>query len=80
MFGCKPAPSIKLATNTEMYERMREHGPHLRAQRRRRGHAGGARHGDLGEIIAVVSGEQTVSEERDLGKDEIVPWQLGTVT
>ena len=22
MFGCKPAPSIKLATNTPMYERM----------------------------------------------------------
>jgi altronate hydrolase len=31
-------------------------------------------------ILAVASGEQTVSEELDLGQEEFVPWQLGTVT
>jgi altronate hydrolase len=31
-------------------------------------------------ILAVASGQQTVSEELDLGQEEFVPWQLGTVT
>ncbi len=31
-------------------------------------------------ILAVASGAQTVSEELDLGQEEFVPWQLGTVT
>ncbi|PQZ85263.1 hypothetical protein CQ016_14530 [Arthrobacter sp. MYb222] len=32
------------------------------------------------KIIAVASGEQSVSEELDLDQDEFVPWQLGVVT
>lgn len=31
-------------------------------------------------ILAVASGEETASEELDLGGEEFVPWQLGTVT
>ena len=31
-------------------------------------------------IIAVASGEETVSEGLDIGQEEFVPWQLGTVT
>jgi altronate hydrolase len=31
-------------------------------------------------IIAVASGDRTVSEELDIGQQEFVPWQLGTVT
>jgi altronate hydrolase len=31
-------------------------------------------------IIAVASGEPTVSEELDIGQEEFVPWQLATVT
>jgi altronate hydrolase len=46
---------------------------------------GTARLTDVGDeiferIIAVASGERTASEELDLGQDEFVPWQLGTVT
>lgn len=32
------------------------------------------------KILAVASGEPTVSEELDLGQDEFIPWQLGAVT
>jgi altronate hydrolase len=40
---------------------------------------------DVGEeiferIIAVASGQRTASEELDLGQEEFIPWQLGTVT
>ena len=32
------------------------------------------------EILAVASGKESVSESLDLGQDEFIPWQLGTVT
>ena len=39
VFGCKPAPSLKLATNTPLYPpHGRRHGHRLRSDRRRRGH------------------------------------------
>ena len=81
VFGCRPTPSIKLATNTEMFERMSE-DMDLNCGRIVDGTAG---LGEVGEeiferIIAVASGEQTVSEGLDIGQEEFVPWQLGTVT
>ncbi|GAA1634623.1 UxaA family hydrolase [Georgenia ruanii] len=81
VFGCKPAPSIKLATNTEMYERMRE-DMDLNCGRIVDGTATLEEVGAeiFEKIIAVASGERTVSEELDLGQEEFVPWQLGTVT
>jgi altronate hydrolase len=81
VFGCKPVPSIKLGTNTELYNRMPEDldvncGVIV---------DGDATVQEVGEqifarILAVASGEQTVSEELDLGQEEFVPWQLGAVT
>ena len=81
VFGCKPVPSIKLGTNTELYTRMPEDLDL---------NCGVIVDGDMtvqqmGEqifarILAVASGAQTVSEELDLGQEEFVPWQLGTVT
>ena len=81
VFGCRPTPSIKLATNTEMFERMSE-DMDLNCGRVVDGTAG---LGEVGQeiferIIAVASGEQTVSEGLDIGQEEFVPWQLGTVT
>ncbi|OIQ84539.1 D-galactarate dehydratase [mine drainage metagenome] len=81
VFGCRPTPSIKLATNTEMFERMSE-DMDINCGRIVDGTAG---LGEVGEeiferIIAVASGEQTVSEGLDIGQEEFVPWQLGTVT
>jgi altronate hydrolase len=81
VLGSRPAPTIKLATNTEMYTRMRD-DMDLDCGRIVDGDATVAQVGDeiLDRIIAVASGERTASEELGLGQDEFVPWQLGTVT
>ncbi|MCY2964589.1 MAG: altronate dehydratase family protein [Planctomycetota bacterium] len=76
-FGCKPVPSIKVATNTPMYERMIEDMDI---------NAGvildGATIEDVGReiferIIAVASGEHTKSEAQGVGDDEFAPWAIG---
>ncbi|MFV0634101.1 UxaA family hydrolase [Demequina sp.] len=81
VLGCKPSPSIKVATNTETYERMTE-DMDLNAGRIVDGTATLEEVGReiFEKILSVASGEQTVSEELDLGSDEFVPWQLGAVT
>ena len=81
VLGCKPSPSIKVATNSDTYRRMSE-DMDLDAGRIVET---GLSVEEVGEelfekILAVASGEQTVSEELDLGADEFVPWQLGAVT
>jgi altronate hydrolase len=81
VFGAKPTPSIKIATNTETYERMSD-DMDLNAGRIVDGTATLAEVGDeiFDLIIRVASGEQTVSEELGIGQEEFVPWQFGTVT
>ena len=81
VLGCKPAPSIKIATNTDVFTRMRE-DMDLNAGGIVDGTATLPQVGDeiFETILAVASGRQTVSEELDLGADEFVPWQLGAVT
>jgi altronate hydrolase len=81
VLGCRPTPSIKLATNSEMYQRMAE-DMDLNCGRVVDGTASLAQVGDeiFERIIAVASGEPTVSEELGLGQEEFVPWQLGAVT
>ena len=78
VFGCKPAPSIKLATNSSLYQRMAEDmdvncgtildGSETVEQC-------GARIFDL--ILRVASGERTKSEAFDFGAAEFAPWVLG---
>ena len=81
VFGCRPTPSIKLATNTEMFERMSE-DMDINCGRIVDGTATLEEVGaEIFEaIIDVASGRQTVSEELDIGQEEFVPWQLGAVT
>jgi altronate hydrolase len=81
VFGCRPTPSIKLATNTEMFRRMSE-DMDINCGRIIDGTATLAEVGDeiLELVIAVASGDQTVSEALDIGQEEFIPWQLGTVT
>jgi altronate hydrolase len=76
-FGCKPVPSIKIASNTPMYERMVDDMDI---------NAGEILNGrsveDVGreifeKIIAVASGEKTKSEQLGYGDEEFVPWQIG---
>lgn len=81
VFGCKPTPSIKVATNTPMYERMSE-DMDINAGRIVDGTASleQVAREIYERIVAVASGEQTVSEEMDIGQEEFIPWQLGAVT
>jgi altronate hydrolase len=78
MFGCKPSPSIKLATNTPMYERLQEDmdvncGTILDGQETVE--QAGQRIFEL--ILRVASGERTKSELGDFGAEEFAPWQIG---
>ncbi|WP_081844294.1 UxaA family hydrolase [Cellulomonas sp. URHE0023] len=81
VLGCRPTPSIKLATNTEMFERMSD-DMDLNCGRIVDGTATLDEVADeiFETILAVASGRRTVSEELDLGQEEFIPWQLGTVT
>ncbi|WP_277208081.1 UxaA family hydrolase [Isoptericola croceus] len=81
VFGCRPTPSIKVATNTPMYDRMAE-DMDLNAGRIVDGTASLDEVGAeiLAKILAVASGEQTVSEELEIGAEEFIPWHLGAVT
>ncbi len=79
-FGSKPAPTIKVATNSTMYARMTEdmdvnagtmltEGVSLEEK--------GREIYDL--ILRVASGESSKSEAQGLGDYEFVPWQIGAV-
>lgn len=79
-FGCKPTPSIKLATNSEMYQRMTDDmdlNCGLVADGELTVEEMGRR--ILDTILDVASGKQTKSEELGYGDEEFVPWQLGAV-
>jgi altronate hydrolase len=78
VFGAKPVPSIKLATNSAMYRRMEEDmdincGAILDE---------GISVPQMGQqifdrILAVASGTPSKSEELGFGDAEFVPWQIG---
>ncbi|MCA9267619.1 MAG: altronate dehydratase, partial [Planctomycetales bacterium] len=79
-FGCKPVPSIKIASNTPMYQRM-EDDMDVNAGRII---SDGATVQEVGEeifnkILAVASGEKTKSELHGIGDEEFVPWVVGPV-
>jgi altronate hydrolase len=77
VFGCKPAPSIKVATNTPMYNHMIDDMDI---------NAGVILEGtpveNVGrqifeEILAVASGRKTKSEINGVGEEEFAPWSIG---
>jgi altronate hydrolase len=80
VFGCKPAPSLKLATNTPLFRRMEDDmdincGPIA---------DGEASVQEIGQqifelVVATASGRKTKSEELGFGEDEFTPWQFGAV-
>ena len=79
-FGAKPSPSIKVASNTEMYNRQTE-DMDLNAGRIL---TEGASIEEVGReifqlILDVASGKQSKSEALGLGDYEFVPWQIGAV-
>jgi altronate hydrolase len=78
-FGAKPVPSIKLATNNELYARQSDDmdincgdiidGVSIEAK--------GREIFDL--MLKVASGEESKSEAFGYGDAEFVPWQIGAV-
>jgi altronate hydrolase len=79
-FGCKPAPSLKLSTNTTMYEKMIEDldincGTIIEGKE------------DIDKVgkkifelvISTASGSPTKSEFNGYGDEEFNPWQGGVV-
>lgn len=77
VFGFKPAPSIKIATNTPMFERMSE-DMDFNAGRMLDGETMQDLAQELLElVIAVASGEPSKSEALSIGEAEFAPWHLG---
>ena len=76
-YGCKPTPVIKIATNTNLFQSMREDMDL---------NAGCILDGrDLQSVgdeffefaLRVASGQQTCSEMQGFGDHEFVPWTVG---
>ena len=76
-FGFKPAPSLKVASNTTMYEAMKSDMDI---------NAGVVLDGVsiqevgmqiLEEVISIASGRQSKSEAQGIGEEEFAPWILG---
>jgi altronate hydrolase len=76
-YGCKPTPSIKLATNSEIYRRMIDDmdincgdildGVSIEEKGKE----------IFAEVLAVASGKRSKSEDLGYGDAEFVPWQIG---
>jgi altronate hydrolase len=76
-YGCKPTPSLKLATNSEMYRRMIDDmdidcgdivdGVPVLAKGQE----------IFDKLLKVASGERSKSEELGYGDAEFVPWTVG---
>src|SRR4029077_7048869 len=77
VFGVKPAPSIKVATNTPLYEHMTDDmdinagvildGTPVETVGRQ----------IFEEILAVARGKKTKGEINGVGEKEFPPWQIG---
>ncbi|MEO0913128.1 MAG: altronate dehydratase, partial [Pseudomonadota bacterium] len=78
-FGAKPAPSLKIATNSEMFARL-EADMDINAGTILEGDSVEAKGREiLAALLATASGQPTKSEAQGLGDDEFVPWQIGAV-
>jgi len=77
-FGSKPAPCLKIATNTDMYRQLHDDMDINAGTIVSDGDSVGA----VGEriyqrLLEVASGSHTLSEGHGLGDHEFVPWQIG---
>ena len=80
VYGSKPAPSIKIATNSAIYHHMPE-DMDVNAGRILDGDADIETVGTeiLDLLIDVASGKPSLSEAQGLGDLEFIPWQIGAV-
>jgi len=79
-FGCKPAPSIKLAGSTSLFERMPD-DMDINAGTILDGTESVEEVGQriFERIIEVASGERTASEALGYGEEEFCPWDMGVI-
>ncbi|HEY1611723.1 MAG TPA: altronate dehydratase, partial [Paraburkholderia sp.] len=80
-YGCAPSPSLKLATNTALWERQSDDmdlncGTVIE---------GTAHIDELGRVLFqmmldTASGKRSRSELHGYGQSEFVPWQIGAIT
>jgi arabinonate dehydratase len=80
VFGGKPAPSLKLCSNTGTYRRMTEDMDVNCGEIA----DGTATVAEMGQrifelVLATASGRRTASELLGFGEEEFAPWQLGAV-
>ena len=76
-FGFKPAPSIKVASNSDLYQRMTgdmdvDAGRVLAGTGMEQ-----VANGLLDLVVAVASGHPSKSEAQGVGEAEFSPWHLG---
>lgn len=79
-YGCKPTPSLKLATNSSLFKRMAMdmdfNGGTILDEGQSVADAGAAL---FQLMLDTASGMRTRSEEHGMGDNEFVPWHLGAV-
>ncbi|UOA26240.1 altronate dehydratase family protein [Pseudosulfitobacter sp. DSM 107133] len=79
-FGAKPSPSMKVATNTEMYTRLHEDMDVNAGTILSEGRSVEEVGREIYEMwLRMASGEASKSEAQGLGDYEFVPWQIGAV-
>jgi altronate hydrolase len=79
-FGCKPVPSLKLSTNTTMYEKMSEDmdiNCGSIAEGKENIKEVGQKIFEL--VVDTASGNKSKSEINGYGDEEFNPWQVGVV-
>jgi len=79
VYGCKPVPCLKIATNSLLFEHMQD-DMDINAGRILEG----ATLPEVGEdifrsLLEVASGKKTKSELQGVGEEEFAPWSLGPV-
>jgi len=79
-YGCKPSPSIKLATNSEIYRKMPD-DMDVDCGTIATGQSTVEEKGEeiLDYLIKVASGKKSKSEQLGYGDLEFVPWHIGAV-
>jgi len=79
-YGCKPTPSLKIATNSQLFKRMTldmDFNAGAIVEGTESVAEAGARLFHL--MLATASGRPTCSEENGMGDNEFLPWQIGAV-
>jgi altronate hydrolase len=79
-YGCKPTPSLKLATNNTLFKHMSmdmDFNCGEIVEGRQSVAEAGASLFEL--MLSTASGNATCSEKHGMGDNEFVPWQLGAV-